>query len=158
MSRNKPSKKGTRSRTDKEKLELFVKRVNELQQTRLTINGCRISHNIHYEAGQTIQSKLEQPEEADFKEHLLTFRHFISEKEDTFLSRIFGILYVRCIDVSNKQSIVELRKAYETVKLHNNLQIIVNNEKYTPLRITDIYLNSKYFHNDLEEWEFLDNL
>src|SRR5258708_5251930 len=129
MSRNKPSKKANRDRTDKEKLELFVKRADELLQTRLSINGCSISHNVRYESGHPIESKLEQPDEADFKEHLLTFRHFISEAEDTFLTHILNIFYVRCVNNEAKQCIVELREAYKKAKEDNFARIYVNNKK-----------------------------
>ncbi len=40
MSRNKGSVKAKRERTDREKLELFVNKVNELQNTRLVKKGC----------------------------------------------------------------------------------------------------------------------
>jgi hypothetical protein len=98
MERNKPSKKAKRDRTDREKLELFVSKVNELRQTRLAKQGFRISHNLHYQRGQALQSNLEQPEEAELKEYLLTFRHFISEDEDTYLRRILNVFHVRSTD------------------------------------------------------------
>lgn len=158
MSRNKPSKKAKRDRTDKEKLELFFSKVNELRETRLAVSGFSIHHNIHYERGQPIQSMLDQPEETYLKEYLMTFRHFISESEDTFLGSIFNICYKRSIDEETKGNIIQLRKIYENIKIDNSMRLYINEVRYTPLQITDIYLNGKYFHNDLEYQQLIDNL
>ena len=56
MGRNKPSKKTKRDRTDREKLELFVSKVNDLRQTRLSKKGFRIYHNLHYQRGKLFKA------------------------------------------------------------------------------------------------------
>src|SRR5258708_39472111 len=93
MSRNKGSVKATRKRTDREKLELFISKANELQNTRLEKEGFSAQFNVQQRQGQPIEYNLTQPNEADFQGYLVTFRLFISEDEVVFLGRIFIIFY-----------------------------------------------------------------
>lgn len=72
MGGNRSQGKTKRSRTDQEKLELFVAKVNELRQTTIARNGFLVSHKVHYESRQSLQHSLTQPEESDLKEYLLS--------------------------------------------------------------------------------------
>ncbi len=159
MSRNKGSVKAKRERTDREKLELFVNKVNELQNTRLVKKGFNIEHRMHGKQGQPLEFELKQPEEADLKDFLMTFRHFISDSEDVFLSRIFNICHRRLTSDEMKQNLAQARQAFEKVKLHNNgVSFIINGNQLTSLQVTDVFLNGRYFHNDLEYQQQLDSM
>ncbi len=85
MSRNKGSVKAQRKRSDRERLELFIRKFEELQSTQLAKKGFRVQHRVRYSPG-SIESNLTQPDESDVREYLLTFRPFISENEDVFLT------------------------------------------------------------------------
>ena|SRR5215469_2588937 len=158
MSRNKGSVKAKRERTDREKLELFVSKVNELQDTRLIMKGFNIEQKLHGERGQPVEFELQQPDEADVKEYLLTFRHFISEGEDVFLNSIFNICHRRLTSDEMKKNIAQARQLFELVKQQNVVSFRVNGSELTPLQVADMYLNGKYFHNDLEHQQQLDNM
>jgi len=152
------SKQLKRQRTDKEKLELFVVKVNELSQTRLAKNEFKNRYSYRVQNGQPLESKLDQPDEADLRDYLLTFRQFIAEKEDIHLNRILNICTKLLIDDDMRKYIAKARESLKKVGLDNSFQLIIFGARYTPLQITDIYLNSKYFHNDVEGQEFLDSI
>jgi hypothetical protein len=157
MSRNKGSVKAKRERTDREKLELFIRKFNELQNTRLAKTGFRFEHRVQY-TPETVKSDLKQPDEADLRDYLMTFRQFISENEDVFLNRIFNICHQRLTSDEIKQHLAQAREAFEREKQHNGILFQMDGRQFTPLQITDLYLNSMYFHNDLESQQQLDSM
>ncbi len=158
MSRNKRLMKANRQRTDREKLELFVNRVNELRNTRLAKIGFNIEYKLQGQQGQLVESELKQPAEADLKDYLMTFRHFISEREDVFLNHIFSICRRQLPSGGIKQNLAQACQFFEQVKLHSAASFRMNENEYTPLQVTNIYLNGKYFHNDLAYQQLLNNL
>lgn len=158
MSRNKGSIKAKRKRIDSEKLELFVSKASELRNTRLAKEGFNIQHKMHGQKGQTVEYELKQPDEADLKDYLLTFRHFISEKEDVFLNHILNICHHRLTSNEIKQNLTQAYQAFKQIKLGILVSLHVDGRKFTPLQITDMYLNGKYFHNDLEYQQQLDDM
>ena len=155
MHRKKGSIRAKRERTDREKLELFTSKVDELRNTRLGKKGViNVRHIMDSEEG----SKLEQPDEADLKDYLMTFRHFISDQEDVFLGRIFNICHRRLMNEEMKQDLAYMHQLFNRIKLHNGISLHVDGNELSPLQVTDIYLNGKYFHNDLEYQNQLDTL
>lgn len=73
MSRNKGSVKAKPKRTDREKLDLFISKVNELQNTRLAKEGFSAEYNIQQRQEQPLEFDLKQPDEADFRDYLMTY-------------------------------------------------------------------------------------
>ena len=57
-----------------------------------------------------------------------------------------------------KQNLAQARQAFEKVKLHNGISLIINGVELTSLQVTDVYLNGRYFHNDLEYQQQLDSM
>ncbi len=149
MSRNKGSLKADRKRTDREKLELFILKVNDLHSTRLAKMGFRIQHKIQYRPEST-ESNLNQPDEPDIREYLLTFRPFISESEDVFLNRILNICSWQLKSDEMKQNVAHIRESLERVKQYNGILFQRNGRHITPLQATNMYLDGIYFHDDLE--------
>src|SRR5260370_29361304 len=88
----------------------------------------------------------------------MTFRLFISEDEDVFLGRIFNICYRHLIDDEMKQGVAHARRTFGEVKQHNGVHFHMDGRKLTPSEVTDMYLNSKYFHTDLEYQQQLDSM
>jgi hypothetical protein len=158
MSRNKATVKAKRERTDHERLELFVEKVNELANTNIAKKGFNVEYTIQGGKDRSIESKLQQPDEADLKEYLVTFRQFISENEDIYLNRIFNICHQRIVNDEVKKHLAEARQIFEGMKQNNGLNIIVNNVQMTPLYITDMYINGKYFHSDIDYQTEIDNM
>lgn len=150
--------KAKRQRTEKEKLELFVSKANELRNTRLFKNGFKIQHRIYNQQDQTGETTLEEPDEADLKDYLVTFRHFIAKKEDTFINNIFSICHRKLTNNDMKQSLIKARESLRQAERFNIISFRLNGEELTPEKATDMYLNSKYFHNDLEPQEQLDEM
>lgn len=158
MSRSKRFVKTGHKRTDREKLELFISKFNELQNTKLAREGFKVEQTITSSQEKGLEFSLEQPDEADLKEFLLTFRHFISEREDAFLGRIFSICHQRLISNEIKQSLAQARQSFEEVKKHNGVHFQINGKRYSPLEVTDMYLNGRYFHSDLEYQQQLESM
>lgn len=158
MGRNKETVKAKRERTDREKLKLFVRKADEMQNTRLIQKGFSIQQKIYGERGRPVEFNLTQPEESDLKDYLVSFRHFISEKEDIHLNRILSICHRRLTSDEMKQNLAQARQSFEQIKQHNGSSFHMNGHELTPLQVTDMYLNGKYFHNDLEHQHQLDSL
>src|SRR6266700_5632182 len=157
MSRNKGSVKAQRKRSDRERLELFIRKFEELRSTQLAKKGFRVQHRVRYSPG-SIESNLTQPDESDVREYLLTFRSFVSENEDVFLNRIFNICLRRLTSDEMKQSLTQARQSFEQAKQNNGIIFQLNGKHLTPLQITNMYLDGKYFHNDLEYQRQLDSM
>jgi hypothetical protein len=157
MGRNKGPVKAQRKRSDRERLELFIKKFEELQSTELARKGFRVQHRVRYSPG-SVEYDLIQPDESDLREYLLTFRPFISENEDVFLNRIFNICHQRLTSDEMKQSLAQARQSFERGKQDNGIHFLLNGRQFTPLQITNMYLDGRYFHNDLEYQQQLDSM
>lgn len=158
MSRNKATVKAKRERTDYERLELFVKKVDELANTNIAKKGFNIEYTMQGGKDRPAESKLQQPDETDVKEYLLTFRQFISEDEDIYLNRIFNICHRHIVNDEVKKHLAKARQIFEGMKKNNGLSITVNNVQLTSLYITDMYINGKYFHNDIDYQTEIDKM
>ena len=157
MSRNKGAVKAQRERSDREKLELFIRKFEELRNTQLAKKGFRIQHVVRI-SPDSVESDLMQPNKPDVREYLLTFRHFISEREDVFLNHIFNICHQRLTSDEMKRSLAQARRSFERAERDIGIPVQFNGRQLTPLQITNMYLDGKYFHNDLEYQQQLDSL
>jgi len=95
MSRNRAKVKASRQRGDKEKLELFLALVTELETTDLAKKGLGYTHTLKGSRSDGLRQELEQPDENDLRSFLITFRKFISDNSDVYLQGIHDICYRR---------------------------------------------------------------
>src|SRR5258708_2017465 len=105
-------KKPTVERTDREKLELFLRKVEELSERSLAKKG--INTSLGYTANRTsgFNMSLIEPEEEEIYAFLPIFRQFISDKEPVFLSRIYKICLRRLVDDELKQLVADSREIW----------------------------------------------
>ena len=157
MSRNKAAVKANRERTEREKLKLFVDKVNELRDTNLLKKGFDIRQNISWRQGNAVEFSLKEPDEGEFRDYLVTFRRFVSN-EDVQLNRVFNICHRRLINNELKQQFSLLREAWSRIRRHSGLSLIMDGSEVTSEKLADIWLNGRYFHDDLEHRELLDSL
>jgi hypothetical protein len=158
MSRSKPSNNSSRKRTEEEKLKLFIKRSHELQETNIAMGNYTIIHKKESDPIFPIETCLTQPDEPAVKDYLLSFRQFISEEEDVYITGIMNICYKNLQNEDMKQGVAYLRALYKTLQNNRSLIFIYNNVEYTPESITKIFVNAHYFHNDLDGQMLLNSL
>ena len=158
LSRNKGKIKASRVRTDCEKLKLFVDKVSELRNTTLMrTNGLRYHFSMRIECDLPTKLTLEEPDEGDLRDYLITFRRFLSN-EDVSLNHILNICQKRLTNVDLKQEIPILRQAWLETKQHSGMKLIMNGQEVLAEEIFDIWLNGRYFHDDLAYGEWLESL
>lgn len=158
MSRNKGTIKANRVRTDSEKLKLFVDKVNELRDTTLMReNGLHYKFNIHGERNEPVKYLLDEPDEGELRDYLMTFRRFVSN-EDVSLNHILNICQKRLTTDELKKQIPTVRQMWSETRQHSGLKLIMDGKEVSAEEISDMWLNGQYFHDDLAHREFLKSL
>jgi hypothetical protein len=150
-------KKGSvkRERSDQEKLKLFVQRVEDLAKTTLAQKG--MNPGLHYHATQvSFEIELVEPDEEEFRSFLVTFRQFISEEEPVFLSHIYNICSRRVVSDELKDLVVGSRKIWADTQKVSGIQLIIDGTEMPAREIWKIWINGRYFHNDLRYQQILD--
>jgi hypothetical protein len=158
MSRNKGTVKASRERTDREKLELFVDNVNELRSTALMRkDGLRFEFTVRGGKDETTTFELEQPDEGELRDYLVAFRRLVS-KGDASLGRILNICQRRLADGERRQQLPTVRQLWAETKQHSGLKLVMNGQVTSAEEILGVWLNGKYFHDDLNHRELLASL
>jgi hypothetical protein len=152
--RKKPT--AERERSDQEKLHLFVRKAQELSETKLAQKG--IGAELHYQMDQVSgwSTGLDGPDEEEFRSFLMTFRHFISEKEPVFLNFVLNICSIRLVNEDLKGFIAGARKDWADIQKVSGIMLIINGTELPALEVWKIWINGKYFHNDLRYQQMLD--
>lgn len=140
--------------SDKQQLELYVKRVRELVECRVIKEG---KFNYRFKFSANFETDLaevthEMPDEDDLRSVLLTFRLFIANKEPIYFHKIRNVAYkLLRTDLSEQRTFLEEYKRYwNTVMSNNDVQTVGSDKELTSEDILKIYINGKYFHNVLE--------
>ena len=146
---------GNRERTDREKLELFLRKVEELAETNLAKKGFRPI--LGYTANQTsgLSMELIQPEEDDLRSFLLAFRQFISKEEPVFLDHIYNICSKRLVEDRLKDLVAGSREIWKKTQVVSGTKLTIHGEEISAIEGWRIWINGKYFHNDLEYQQML---
>ena len=145
------------------KLELFLRRFEQLERTRFYSNPKL--KNIQYKIkGEKVdkgfQTRFERkvPDEETIKSFLLSFRVFYMEGEHTNFYSICNLLYKKILDKKVRNDLVTIRSNY--TKALNNSFIDINflGKSYSPKDIVDLWFNAEYFHTDIEKVKELDKI
>ncbi|OQX02664.1 MAG: hypothetical protein BWK80_57430, partial [Desulfobacteraceae bacterium IS3] len=67
---------------------------------------------MKYVENESINFKIQEPDEDDLRSFLLTFRHFFSQDEPIFLSKILNLCYQHITDNFIKNELIEIRKLW----------------------------------------------
>lgn len=143
---------------DREKLELFVKRVRELQTLRMVREGMGYQYSLNIDSVKGATLRMEMPDEEDLRSFLLTFRQFISPDEAVFVNHINNICFKR-LQPNNqlREQLVKARGEWHRA-LEGNGVLTFNEQKYSPHDVAKLWLNGHYFHNDDDKYATLRTL
>jgi len=134
----------------REKLQKFHETVQELKSTSLMKKGLSSGMKFHVDSSKKPDTsfEVEWPEEDDLRSFILTFRFFISPKEDVFLNRIFNLCHQKFTDDKMRDELVWIREIWRKTQDTVGFNITYRGKKQTPEHITKLWLNGKYFHQD----------
>jgi len=137
---------------DKARLEIFLKRVKELKNTKLVREGYNSGFTLKWtEESGMLDFQFSQPDEDLFRSLLLSLRHFLQEKEPTFINRIYNICD-RCLtNEKHKNYLVKSRKFLNEAMKSTGLHLNIDQKHFSPSYVWDIYINGLYFHSDVEK-------
>ena len=134
---------------DREQLDLFLTRLDELRSTRLIRTGA-LSDAFHVGAtrGQPAVFSISVPDEDDFRSFLLCFRHLVAKKEPATLDQVANTLLRRLDADRLREFILRSRETWRRERKHGAMRLIMDGSDYGPERVLDLYLNGRYFHSD----------
>jgi len=134
----------------KQRLELFIKRTEELLNLRYVNNGMGSKINLKWNAeDMKMTNEIEEPDKEELRSFLLLFRQFISNDEPIFINRIFNDCEKCLIDDSIKKEVRELRNIWEKIfRKLSPLVIVIDGKRLTSEYVLDLWINGDYFHND----------
>jgi hypothetical protein len=137
---------------NKEVLELFLQRVEELRGTRLVQEGYDSGFTMNWsqETGYS-EFTFKQPDEELFRSMLLTLRHFLMKKEPTYIYKIYNICHCSLLNEKHKKYLSKSRKFLDGAMKSTGIGLQIDDQHFSPQHIWDIYINGIYFHNDTEK-------
>jgi len=142
----------------RQKLEKFHETVRELKSTSLMKKGLSSSMTIRGKGLDIWFDTEKWPEEEELRSFLLTFRHFVAEKEDVSINRIFNLCQQKLTDDKLREYLVKTRgiwkRAHETV----GIDMVYQGKKQAPEQITKLWLSGTYFHKDEDKRTILKGL
>lgn len=137
--------------SDQEQLELFVRRVQELVDTRLFRSNQLFNYQpkLAIVQGQPISVEAQNPDEDDLKSFLVTFRHFTMKDEPTYFYHVCNTAYMRFTpsQATERDKLADARKIWQAAEKGAEV-FIVDGKRLNPTEIYDMYINGLYFHND----------
>jgi hypothetical protein len=135
----------------RQKLEKFHETAQELKSTALMKKGLSSSMTIRVRDLVMSVDTEKWPDEEELRSFLLTFRHFIADKEDVFMDRIFNLCQQKLTDDKLRgylaKSRVFWKREHETV----GFDLVCQGKRQTPEQVTKLWLSGAYFHKDEEK-------
>lgn len=135
--------------TDTKRLDLFLRRTDELRQEKLIQTGA-LSNAMRFSGrrdGQTILS-VSKPEETMFRSFLLAFRLLIAQKEPVNVARVANLLGRQLADGPLRDDVIEARAKWAQVCRTGTVRLVIDGREFGPERTLMLYLNGRYFHSD----------
>ena len=151
------------SENEWEKLNLFLRRFEQLERTRFYSNPKL--KNIQYkikgekvDKGFQTRFEIKVPDEETIKSFLLSFRVFYMEGEHTNFYSICNLLYKKILDKKVRNDMVTIRSNYTKALNTSFIGINFLGKSYSPKDIVDLWFNAEYFHTDIEKVKELDKI
>lgn len=137
-------------RSTKDRLELFVARVNELSFRRLIQQGMQIEFSYRWDAAtQALTHQIIEPDEEDLRSFMLLFRQFVSEQEPVFISRIFNDSIRLLTDEDRRQELKKAKDGWNNIfNKSGPFEIVIDSNNLTGEYVLDLWINGSFFHND----------
>lgn len=151
------------SENEWDKLDLFLRRFEQLERTRFYSNPKlkNIQYKIKGEkVDKSFQTRFEikVPDEETIKSFLLSFRVFYMEGEHTNFYSICNLLYKKILDKKVRDDLVTIRSNYTKALNTSFIGINFLGKSYSPKDIVDLWFNAEYFHTDIEKVKELDKI
>src|SRR5205807_2297126 len=124
---------GNRERTDREKLELFLRKYDDLAKTNLAQKGIRTRFGYTGNPTSGLDMSLLEPQEEELLSFLPTFRQFISDGEPVFLSLIYSICSKRLADDELKGLVAGSREIWKKAQETSGIELVINGDKISGL-------------------------
>ena len=151
------------SENEWEKLNLFLRRFEQLERTRFYSNPKL--KNIQYkikgekvDKGFQTRFEIKVPDEETIKSFLLSFRVFYMEGEHTNFYSIYNLLYKKILDKKVRNDLATIRSNYTKALNTSFISINFLGKSYLPKDIVDLWFNAEYFHTDIEKVKELDKI
>lgn len=145
--------------TDQERLQLFLRKVGELQKTTLVRDGYESGFTLKWSADTGVLSfQAQQPNEESFKALLLCLRHFWLKKEPTYIYSIYNTCHRVLTNDTHKKFLAKSRSFLDKSLKSTGIHLNIDERHYSPEYVWDIYINGLYFHSDSEKMKSIDSL
>src|ERR1051326_6379380 len=144
--------------TPRELLELFVARAEELERSRLLVNGFSPSFSMNWDRMSGVRFESSQPDEEDLRSYLVTFRKFISDREPLYLFKIHNICFQHLVSDKLRNNLIEARQAWQKELKQGGIHLNFNERDIRPEYITNLWINGYYFHDEPEKYRKLKSL
>jgi len=142
----------------KDNLHLFIKKAEELNNTRLLRDGFNPGFTINWNKQQGLKFSSRNPDEDDLKSYLLTFRQFILNDDPVYLYKIYKFCIERLSDNKIKDALIFSRKSWSSSFKRSGFNLIVRGNEIKPETALDWWINGHYFHNDSSKRSSLSQL
>jgi hypothetical protein len=134
---------------DKGILELFLRKVDELNNTRLVREGFDSGVTMKWSAEtKALDFQFQQPDEELFRSLLLSLRHFLLKKEPTYIYKIYNICHRRLRNETYKSNLSKSRGFLDESLRSSGITLNLNNKHFSPDYVWGVFINGLYFHND----------
>jgi hypothetical protein len=133
--------------TDREQLELYVKRVQELGDRPIVKEG-RLKYSI---SGTQDGLSISEPNEEEWRSFILTFRFFIAQKEPTYFHNVRNTVFRRfrpSVERADRDILESYKFFWARTMNGGGLSLKVDEQEISAEEILDVYMNRVYFHND----------
>lgn len=151
------------SENERNKLDLFLRRFEQLERTRFYSNPKL--KNIQYkikgektDEGFQTRDEVKVPDEETIKSFLLSFRVFYMEGEHTNFYSICNLLYKKILDKKVRAALITIRSNYTKALNTSFVSINFLGKSYLPKDIVNLWFNAEYFHTDIEKVKELDKI
>jgi hypothetical protein len=141
-----------------EQLQLFIARAAELEETRLGAGNFHVGITIEAGVDRPFRLIPRFPPEEDLRSFLLTFRHFVSEREPVFLPKIHNLCHLKIDSESHRKGAAALRAKLTDALRGSEIVLVYNGKELTPEAALNLFIAGSYFHSDPKERSFLESL
>lgn len=136
-------------RTDFERVNLFVRRAEELLDTRLAASGgLNVGFGLKFGIGQPVSLNFRHPDEEELRSFLLTFRLFVMKDEPTYLYGMHNLCYRLIESDEIRQHLADARRDWHNANSVGSFRFEADGVSHPPDEVLRIWLYGHYFHSD----------
>lgn len=148
---------------DKKKLDLFIKKVDELLNCKLSKTKSKVSFSLHFAEGKG-EAVTKLPDEESLRSFLLVFRNFYSPREEINFFKVCDILENAIKDAKLVGNIKKTREIYQEILDKSPCVLVEGDKTVTPHEIIRRWMYGFYHHTNekkrakIKAWGFASGL